>query len=101
MYSAGAAGDFDIWILDLTRPLDATNPTDVTPVPGVADDRPSWSPDGTRIAYQSKHGSDSAQIVIQSVTGRRSQTVLTQPTGKEDAGKPVWSVDSKTHLLQP
>ena len=95
VYSAGAAGAFDIWILDLTQPLSATNPTDITPVPGVADDRPSWSPDGTRIAYQSKAGSDPAQIVIQSVADG-SQTILTQPVGTGDAGKPVWSADSKT-----
>ncbi len=95
VYSAGpAGGDFDIYILDLTKPLSATNPTDITPVPGVADDRPSWSPDGTRIAYQSKAGSNT-QIVIQSVADG-SQIVLPEPPGTGAAGKPVWSSDSQT-----
>ena len=99
VYSAGnaATGDFDIYILDLTQPASGTNPRNITQSPGIADDRPSWSPDGTRIAYQSKVlGSKApAQIVVESVTGLQ-ESVLTQPAGTGDAGKPVWSPDSKT-----
>ena len=96
-YSAGIGGDWDIYILDLTKPTSATNPIDLTQSPGIADDRPSWSPDGTRIAYQSQvvTHSASAQIAIQSVTGG-PVNVLTQPVGTGDAGKPVWTPDSKT-----
>ncbi len=99
VYSAGnaATGDFDIYILDLTQPASGTNPRNITQSPGIADDRPSWSPDGTRVAYQSKVlGSKApAQIVVESVTGPQV-SVLTQPAGTGDAGKPVWSPDSKT-----
>ena len=98
VYSAGAAGDFDIWILDLTQPMSSTNPRDITQSPGVAEDRPSWSPDGTRVAYQSKViGSPlPAAIITENVSNPMLTKALTQPAGTGDAGKPVWSNDSKT-----
>ena len=99
VYSAGnsVTGDFDIWILDLSRPASASNPQNITQSPGVADDRPSWSPDGTRIAYQSKILGTTIlmQIIVQNIATGAS-TALTQPPNTGDAGKPVWSLDSKT-----
>jgi Tol biopolymer transport system component len=95
VYSAGPGSDWDIWILDVTKPSSGTNPVDITNSPGVADDRPSWSPDGTRVAYQSKNGANPAQIVVQSVTGPPTTTTLTEPK-IGDAGKPVWTPDSST-----
>ncbi len=98
VYSAGVPPDYDIYILDLTQPISSTNPRNITQSPGIAEDRPSWSPDGTRVAYQSKViGSPlPAEIVAERVTDPMFTTVLTQPSGTGDAGKPVWSPDSKT-----
>ena len=42
-------GQWDIWIVN----ADGTNPQNLTQNPGVDDTRPVWSPDGTRIAFQS------------------------------------------------
>jgi dipeptidyl aminopeptidase/acylaminoacyl peptidase len=98
VYSAGVPGDFDIYILDLTQPISGANPRNITQSPGIAEDRPSWSPDGTRVAYQSKLlGSPlPAVIITENVTDPMLTRVLTQPSGTGDAGKPVWSADSKT-----
>jgi Bacterial Ig domain/WD40-like Beta Propeller Repeat len=102
VYSAGDAvtKDFDIWIFDLTKPISpGTNPRNITQSPGVSEDRPSWSPDGTRVAYQSKLLSSSslpATIITERVTDPMFTTVLSQPMGTGDAGKPVWTNDSKT-----
>jgi hypothetical protein len=99
VYSAGPPPDYDIWILDLTQPISpGTNPRNITQTPGTQEDRPSWSPDGTRVAYQSKLlSSPLPQVIItERVTDPMFTTVLTQPTGKGDAGKPVWTNDSKT-----
>ena len=98
VYSAGnsATRDYDLWILDLTQPASSTNPRDLTQSPGISEDRPSWSPDGTRVAYQREvlGSTTPIQIAIQNVTGG-PVNVLSQPIGG-NAGKPVWSPDSKT-----
>ena len=98
VYSAGdtATSDYDLYILDLTQPASSTNPRNLTQSPGIFEDRPSWSPDGTRVAYQRKvlGSTTPVQIAIQSVAGG-PVNVLSQPIGG-DAGKPVWSPDSKT-----
>src|SRR6476619_5460989 len=95
VYSAGIAPNLHIWILDLTKPLTGSNPLDITSTDGANDDWPSWSPDRMRVAYQSKLGTDPQQIVIQNLADG-STTALTQPPGTGDAGRPVWTLDSKT-----
>jgi Tol biopolymer transport system component len=96
VYSAGVPpGDLDIYILNLTQPISGSNPRNITQTPGIAEDRPSWSPDGTRVAYQSKPATGPMVIVTQQVTDPMFTLVLAQPING-DAGKPVWSNDSKT-----
>jgi len=95
-YAAGeaATGFWDIYILDVTKPASGTNPVDITNTPGVAEDRPAWSPDGTRIAYQSNNVSGNI-IVVQNATGPES-TVLVTGGANQNVEKPAWSPDSQT-----
>lgn len=95
-YSAGAAGDYDIYVLDLTKPASGTNPRDITQNPGIADDRPSWSPDGTKIAYTAKPlPSGDKNIYVQNAAGPQI-TQITNTVALKDADKPAWSPDSRS-----
>jgi Tol biopolymer transport system component len=95
VYAAGAGGDWDLWIQDLTQPLSATNPRNITNTVGVPDDRPSWSPDGTRIAWEARLPSAIQDVFVMTIaTG--ATTKLSAAVAGADAGKPAWSPDSQT-----
>jgi dipeptidyl aminopeptidase/acylaminoacyl peptidase len=81
-----------IYTLDLTAPgavpvrltsaLDATN-----------EDRPAWSPDGTRIAFEQESGATNSEVIVRELaTG--IETNLTGPDPLPNL-KPAWSPDSQ------
>jgi hypothetical protein len=84
-----------IYVLDLTDP-NAT-PQAITPVDNVAEDRPAWSPDGTKIAYESE---------VTNLSGQLDVIVDTEPFGSggnlnitesnDTDWKPAWTPDSQT-----
>lgn len=76
--------DTDIWIAN----ADGTGAVDMTNTPGVDEFAPSWSPDGTRIAYT---GTDS-------VTGEVDVFVLDVATG---AVAPLTATPGGTYEFEP
>src|SRR5829696_2090071 len=59
-----ATANFDVYVLDLTQP--GATPQNITNSNNVTDDRPAWSPDGTRIAWESEvtDGSGQQDILV-------------------------------------
>lgn len=82
----------DIYVLDLTNPF--ALPENVTNTANVNEDRPAWSPDGTRIAYESEvtNGSGQVDILVDPV-GAGATLNLTN-TGATIEGKPAWTPNS-------
>lgn len=84
-----------IYLLDLTDP-NAT-PQAITAADNVADDRPAWSPDGTRIAFESENANASGQLNIKIYdVGTGNTTDFTSTTAGTFEHKPAWTPDSQT-----
>src|SRR5687768_1455911 len=62
---------------------------------------PSWSPDGTRIAFMSNHSEDpdrdpAAQLYVADATPGATEKQLTSTAIRAGRSRPEWSPDSKT-----
>jgi Tol biopolymer transport system component len=90
-YARGpSAGPFDIFVQDLTQPLSATNPKNLTLSAGANEDRPAWSPDGTHIAFEKDFLAPADRdIVIASAANGSGQTNITN-TAAAIEGAPAW-----------
>ncbi|HEX3561092.1 MAG TPA: S9 family peptidase [Pyrinomonadaceae bacterium] len=61
---------------------------------------PSWSPDGTRIAFMSNHSEDPdrdpiAQLFVAEARPGATEKLLTQPADRAGRSRPEWSPDGK------
>ncbi len=92
--SGGCTPQCDIYTLDLTDP-NAT-PVNVTNTPGATEDRPAWSPDGTRIAYETGANGGGQTDILVDTQPFGSGTNLTLANESTPEGKPAWSPDSQT-----
>jgi hypothetical protein len=96
-YSRGvsAANTYDIFVQDLTEPVGAGNPVNITQSPGSNDDRPAWAPDGTHIAFERDNGVPADRDIVVSLTSGGGQTNITNTAGAIE-GKPAWNPTSST-----
>lgn len=98
-YAAGTPGNattenFDIYILNLTIP--GATPQAITNTgDSLSADRPAWSPDGTRIAYEHQPADNSAERDLRVHTIQSGNT-LNLTSGASPESKPAWSPDSQT-----
>ena len=61
---------------------------------------PSWSRDGTRIAFLRQLSENEASLIVMPALGGRERTLLNLKTSYIlGASKPVWSVDSKSLVI--
>jgi Tol biopolymer transport system component len=93
VYARGTSGNFEIHIAELTEVADTTI-TDTSD--NFSSDRPAWSPDGTKIAWEenAKSGNTNVDIVVYDVATGNKTDITNSPS--ESESKPAWSPDSKT-----
>lgn len=99
VYARGTPGsfateNFDLFFHSLERPGEWVNLRN--DIDKVSDDRPAWSPDGTRIAFESEVVNDSNQRDILIYTLATGTVENLTNTGQTIEGKPAWSPDSST-----
>jgi Tol biopolymer transport system component len=96
-YARGpSGGPFDIFVQDLTQPLSATNPKNLSVAATSIVDRPAWSPDGTHIAFEKDNGTPASRdIVIASAANGSGQTNITN-TPAVIEGAPAWDPSGST-----
>ena len=91
-FASDRGGALEIWMSD----PDGTNVVQLTNLKNVGSGSPSWSPDSTKIVFDSRTiirpGQNHADIYVVDITERVSRKLN---TGTDEASVPSWSHDGK------
>ena len=94
-FASAREGDFEIYVMDFVVNPDGTDPRGVNVQNltnnSASDNAPSWSPDGTRIAFWSDRGSN-RDIYVMNADGS-GLARLTDDPGRDTS--PTWSPDGQ------
>lgn len=92
--SATGEPSINLWNIDLLRGVR----TRVTVNPNVSDENPTWSPDGSFLAFASHRETDRAEIFKKAASGAGQEQIIFSGDGNEH---PIdWSPDGKFILAQ-
>jgi Tol biopolymer transport system component len=90
-------GPWDIYVHDLSDPGSA--PVNITETLSTNEDRPTWSPDGSRLAYAKQKSGGNWDVVTNNATGRAETTVAQDasagPGASGQFSRPQWSTDGQ------
>ena len=91
-FCSNRGGPFEIWMTD----ADGTNVIQMTDLKNPSTGTPSWSPDGTKIVFDSRtairEGQFHADLYVMDIAERVPRKL---ETGTEEASVPSWSRDGK------
>jgi hypothetical protein len=91
-----ASNKYDIFVQDLTQPLSATNPKNITSSPTFNEDRPAWSPDGTHIAFEEDLGVPANRDIYVASAANGSGRAPVTNTAAAIEGAPAWDPSGST-----
>jgi Divergent InlB B-repeat domain/WD40-like Beta Propeller Repeat len=78
--------DYDIWVMN----PDGTGQVNLTNTPNASEFDPSWSPDGSKIAYVRDEGASTTDVWVMNSDGSEQTNITTSP---EREFGPDWSAD--------